>query len=126
MRIGDSDHGSTADDTFVTILDILKIFIHPDYNGITAYYDVAIIVTDIVTFSRRISPICLPEFPSENPDKYENDQVELIGWGQENLHGNSSPQLKRISLKINPIRYKTALRDQIFYRLMFQFGKNIT
>jgi len=82
----------------------LKSFVHPDYDDNIAYYDVGILVTEVVTFSRRISPVCLPEKPNEDPDKYENDQVELIGWGQDNLHSETSKHLRRVSLKIFPTR----------------------
>jgi len=85
-------------------VEILSGFLHPNYNNETAYYDVAVLVTEKVTFSRSISPVCLPESPSDDIDKYKNYQVELTGWGQSHLHGRTSDRLKRVSLKIYPLR----------------------
>jgi len=46
----------------------------------------------------------LPETSNENILKYENYYADLIGWGQEDLHGDTSNSLKRVSLKIYPLR----------------------
>jgi hypothetical protein len=48
------------DDAYLQILDILEAIVHPDYNHVTAYFDVAILVTENVTFSEGIKPVCLP------------------------------------------------------------------
>ena len=42
------------------ILDIQRVFLHPNYDRKTAYYDIAVVVTGNVTFSYFITPICLP------------------------------------------------------------------
>jgi hypothetical protein len=44
------------------ILDILNTFIHPDYNGDTVYYDVAVLETKPLNFSGAIQPVCLPGY----------------------------------------------------------------
>jgi hypothetical protein len=59
-RLGDRNHNSTKDDAYLQILDILEAIVHPDYNHVTAYFDVAILVTEKVTFSEGIKPVCLP------------------------------------------------------------------
>jgi hypothetical protein len=51
-----------VDDANLLILDILSISIHPDYNGVAAYFDVAVIKTKDVTFSEFIRPVCLPRY----------------------------------------------------------------
>jgi hypothetical protein len=48
------------DDANLLFLDILNIDKHPQYNGVAAYYDVAVIETEKVAFSQAIRPICLP------------------------------------------------------------------
>ena len=58
MRIGDSNHLSKTVNT--QFLEIKGVFIHPNYNGNSAYFDIAIVETANVTFSYFISPICLP------------------------------------------------------------------
>ena len=80
-------------------------FIHPNYDGVASYYDVAILETASVTFSTAISPVCLPENPSNDIHKYDNDHVQLTGWGQKDLHTTVSKQLKRVALKIHTLRY---------------------
>ncbi len=77
---------------------------HPNYDGVASYYDVAILKTAHVNFSRAISPVCLPNKTSVVMDKYENYHVQLIGWGQKDLHTPVSDQLKRVALKIHPSR----------------------
>ncbi len=69
MRIGDQIHavrnGSqtqpiTTENT--RFLDIQRVSLHPNYDGVAAYFDIAVIETSIVDFSPFISPICLPGF----------------------------------------------------------------
>ena len=104
IRIGDLDHGSDKDDRFAKDLSILKTTIHPNFNREAAYYDVAIFEIEPISFSEAISPVCLPSAPSEDTKRYDNDFVELTGWGQKNILGNVSPKLKRVSVKIFPQR----------------------
>ena len=59
VRIGDQKHNSKRDDGNLLILDILNYFKHPENDGVRAYFDVAILETENVTFSRGISPVCL-------------------------------------------------------------------
>ncbi len=77
---------------------------HPNYDGKASYYDVAILETAPVTFSKSISPICLPDSPNNDVHKYDNNFVELTGWGQTDLHSKASKNIKRVSLKVYPIR----------------------
>ena len=58
MRIGDSNHFSKTVNTL--FLEIKGVFIHPNYNGNSAYFDIAIVETANVRFSYFVSPICLP------------------------------------------------------------------
>jgi hypothetical protein len=78
---------------------------HPNYDGVASYYDVAILETAHVNFTRAISPVCLPEKSSDDIHKYDNDHVQLTGWGQKDLHSPVSKQLKRVALKIHPSRF---------------------
>ena len=104
IRIGDSNHASQVDDRNAIDLEVLNKFIHPNYNGVASYYDVAILETATVTFSTAISPVCLPEISSEDIHKYDNYHVQLTGWGQKDLHTAVSKQLKRVALKIHTSR----------------------
>ncbi len=104
IQMGDTNHVSEHDDKNAFHLDINKQTIHPKYNKVTSYYDIAILETSPITFSKFISPVCLPEAPSDDIHKYDNDFVELIGWGQKDLLSKTSHKLKRVSLKIHPLR----------------------
>ncbi len=100
IRIGDFDLGSDKDDGTAKNLDIIKKFIHPEFDGVASYFDVAILETEEITFSSKVKPVCLPNMPSKNIHKYDNDQAELIGWGSSTTTGNTSNRLKRVSLKV--------------------------
>jgi len=99
-KSGDSNHASRNDDRNAINLDVLNHSVHPNYDGVSSYYDVAILETAHVNFSRAISPVCLPEKSSDDIHKYDNYQVQLIGWGQKDLQTAVSNQLQRVALKI--------------------------
>jgi hypothetical protein len=46
-----------VDDAYLLILEILEAFVHPDYIQGRAYFDIAILVTENVTFSEGIKPV---------------------------------------------------------------------
>jgi hypothetical protein len=96
---------SSVDDGNVIVLDVINLSIHPRYDAVASYYDVAILVTAPVPFSKAISPVCLPEIASNDIHKYDNDYVELTGWGQKDLHSAVSRKLKRVALRINTSRF---------------------
>jgi hypothetical protein len=67
VRIGDQIHAEkignqtqplTTANTL--ILDIQRAFLHPRYDGKTAYFDIAVVETGTVGFTKFISPVCLP------------------------------------------------------------------
>jgi hypothetical protein len=67
VRIGDQVHVQRKGNQInplktenTQILDIIEVSLHPNYNGITAYFDIAVVETKIVTFSYFIHPVCLP------------------------------------------------------------------
>jgi hypothetical protein len=43
-------------------LEIKGVSVHPNYNGISAYFDIAVVKTENVTFSYFVRPVCLPRF----------------------------------------------------------------
>ncbi len=85
-------------------MDILTTVAHPDFNREISYYDVAVILTENITLSRLISPICLPDSSSEDIRQYDHRYVELTGWGRNSLTGQISNELKRVPLEIYPLR----------------------
>ena len=99
IRIGDFNLGSDSDDRNAKDLGIIKKFVHPNFDGIASYFDVAILETEEMTFSKAIRPVCLPML-SNDIKAYDNDQAELVGWGSSTANGNVSNRLKRVSVKV--------------------------
>jgi hypothetical protein len=67
VRIGDQIHALIEEKKTnplqtknTQFLDIKRVSLHPNYDGKTAYYDIAVVETKVVTFSDYISPVCLP------------------------------------------------------------------
>jgi hypothetical protein len=67
VRIGDQIHALRTGNKInqlktenTQIYDIERVALHPDYDGKTAYFDIAVVDTNIVTFSNYIHPVCLP------------------------------------------------------------------
>ena len=81
VRVGDHDLNVTGTDRLGMDLDIRGITVHPEYNK-TAYYDVAIIATDNIDFSNDIQPICLPSESSTDENKFNRNQMDLLGLFQ--------------------------------------------
>ncbi len=67
MRIGDQIHTQREGNKTLPIqtkntqfFNIEKVSLHPNYDGKTAYFDIAVVETKVVTFSDYINPVCLP------------------------------------------------------------------
>ena len=103
IRIGDSIHTLEVNNRSTLVLDVISSQIHKNYTNGIAYFDVAVLTTRKIPFSEFISPVCLPESASDVIDKYDNDYVDLTGWGQNNLNEKVSDRLKRVSLKVYPL-----------------------
>ena len=66
-------------------LNVIKTEVHPKYAGL-AYYDVAILTTQKVEFSRDINPICIPEEEFHDKEYYEQHAMQLLGMKKLNLN----------------------------------------
>ena len=62
-----------------------KYYQHPGYESLYHYYDVAVVEMDIEVpyddTNPAITPICLPEKPSDNVDNRAGQSVTLTGYG---------------------------------------------
>ena len=68
---------------------------HPDYDASTFDNDFAIIkLASPVTFSERVSPICLP-FTSTN---YDNKVATVTGWGDFEYQGIEADILQKVNV----------------------------
>jgi len=78
IRVGYFNLG-TRNSTRGKQLEIRNYVAHPFYDGETAYFDVGIILTDYVRYTKTILPICLPTNASIELDKYARHFTELVG-----------------------------------------------
>ena len=78
IRIGEINL-QTRNSTRGIQLEIQNYLAHPMYDGETAYFDVGIILTDYVRYTKTIQPICLPTNASIELDKYARQFTELVG-----------------------------------------------
>jgi hypothetical protein len=60
LKLGEWNHASKLANPNLLILDILHVSVHSKYDGITAYYDIAVLETETIAFSKAIKPVCLP------------------------------------------------------------------
>jgi hypothetical protein len=58
VRLGDQNLASKTEHTL--ILGIQAVSLHPKYDLKTAYFDIAVVETEAVTFTNYIRPVCLP------------------------------------------------------------------
>ena len=60
----------------------------------------AILETEALTLSPSILPICLPEFETDSFKDYVEREVQLIGWGANDLNGEISETLKTADVTV--------------------------
>ena len=79
---------------------IQDVYIHDEYNGKNAYYDVAVIKIEEIQFTIYIYPICLPEISQPDRHHRDNHQANVIGYGPDKQSSNIS--LTAFPIKIFP------------------------
>ena len=88
---------NTINDKFAEDRKIKDYVNHPDFKFPVYYFDVALIVLEEeLTFSARISPICLPQTASNYPD---NVPISVQGWGKDG-DGSFGQRLSDLSVGI--------------------------
>jgi hypothetical protein len=70
VRFGDIDLTTDTDDEFVQEVKITKITQHPQYVQGRAYFDIAVLETELVKFTENVRPICLPTSKGFRIDKF--------------------------------------------------------
>ncbi len=99
------------------VLEIVNSFVHPNYDGKTSYFDIAVLETENINFSKRVIPVCLPDKISYDVDKYDDNEAQLAGWGSHAINENTSKILKRVSVRVYSQRYGN------LYAFYFKFNK---
>ncbi len=65
-----------------------------------------------INFLQFVKPICIPQDPSNDPDKYDGDSVYVIGWGSStDIHANYSTQLRRADIRLFSQRFDLLLNS---------------
>lgn len=73
-------HDSTIIPADTNIFSVSEVYIHPEYNDTTLRNDVAVLkLTKSLTFSDKVSTICLPSANSHK--SLYNKEVVAAGWG---------------------------------------------
>ena len=116
IRIGDVNHNSSRVDVNLRVLPILKSSVHPKFDGNSPYFDVAILEAEKISFSRFISPVCLPEDVSYNLKKYDNHHVDLIGWGSSTTRCQFHQHFTRSFYTCRSKKHKKTVKSSNFLR----------
>lgn len=76
-------------------IDISDYIIHPMYSKRRLNYDIALLkLEESVTYTNFLRPICLPLPPAgEQTISYENEDVEIVGWGKTETGEHSEVKL---------------------------------
>ena len=86
------------DDNSFTRVKISSIKNHPEYSDITLDNDFSILtLAEEVTFSRKVSPACLPANKKEN---YVGEKATVSGWGTLESGGNQPLALYEADVEI--------------------------
>ncbi|XP_069974520.1 ovochymase-1-like [Penaeus vannamei] len=73
---------------------IKRTIIHPDYEDETVDNDIALLEVEPIEFSRRVTPVCLPE----QTDAYDDVLATVTGWGTLSAGGDPSDWLMEVTL----------------------------
>lgn len=101
VRLGGFDRDVEDEEGRVQI-DAEKIDLHPDYSSfLGARNDVAVItLAELVTFTERIQPVCVPT-EDEGVDDEPNSCI-VTGWGRTGANDDAAVQLQQVQLPFVP------------------------
>ncbi len=102
IRIGDSNHTSDKKNGNFEVISMIDATVHPKYNGVSSYYDVALLKTKRITLFRADTPVCLPANASFDINKYDGKASQLIGWGSSSVNGIVASWIRRVNIEVFP------------------------
>uniref|UniRef100_A0AB38ZE92 Venom S1 protease 23 n=1 Tax=Ectomocoris sp. TaxID=3104572 RepID=A0AB38ZE92_9HEMI len=95
------EHDITKESKTRLTIDVRRIIEHQKFNKLTLFNDIAVLVLkDKVPFNKYIGPVCLPIEEKNLDHKY----VRIIGWGSVKPDGDNSPVLKKVDVRIVPLK----------------------
>eukprot|EP00094_Tigriopus_californicus_P010834 TCALIF_10450-PA protein Name:"Similar to Venom protease (Megabombus pennsylvanicus)" AED:0.32 eAED:0.32 QI:0/0.5/0.33/1/0.5/0.33/3/105/155 len=78
-----------------------NVISHPNYRSVGSGRDVAVIrLTETLTFTNTIRPVCLPTSPNNN---FADNSLWVAGWGLVRTGGSISSVLKEATLDHIPL-----------------------
>ena len=81
------------------VIYIESVSIHPKYNYRQSYRDIAVIkLKENATLTAWVHPICVPEEAHNDPNKWERQSVDVIGYAYSGFTVNNN--LKETEVKI--------------------------
>ena len=97
IRVLLGEHDTT--DSVADIRTISNITDHPSYTGSNSLdYDFSILtLSDPVTFSKQMAPVCLPASTSS---LYTGEVATVTGWGTTSSGGSLSPRLLEVDVTV--------------------------
>ncbi|RWS16182.1 prophenoloxidase activating enzyme-like protein [Dinothrombium tinctorium] len=102
IRLGEHFIEQDSPDDAAEDVPVASVITHPEFNPSTYLNDIAILkLAKNVTFTQRISPVCLP-FHSEKlrHGKIEGLPATITGWGRISFNGPSSDVLQMATFQI--------------------------
>ncbi len=82
-------------------MEVADFLIHPNFENPKSYFDVGLLkLSQKVTFSDFILPVCLPTIIGNDLDENADSLVTLTGWGKSATDSSPSSELKRTDLQI--------------------------
>jgi hypothetical protein len=77
----------------------VRLHIYP-FSRLSVFLSICLSVKIGKKIYPNVVSVCLPSSPSTDNSKYDNVQVQLLGWGSETALGTSSDRLKRVPLQV--------------------------
>nr|ATU82485.1 venom S1 protease with CUB domain 7 [Lethocerus distinctifemur] len=101
VTVGDHDWTKDNETNYTKSIDVIHMELHSGYAGNEPNFDIAILVLlEKIEFNRFVGPACLPNRQLH----LEGEQVKVIGWGRTTPYGFGSPFLKKVNVRVIPLR----------------------
>ncbi|XP_063167671.1 suppressor of tumorigenicity 14 protein [Candoia aspera] len=114
MGLHDQEDRSNS---YVQKQTIKQIISHPSFNDFTYDYDIAVMeLSSPVSFSKQVTPICLPDASHEFP---AGKAIWVTGWGATRENGAGARILQKAEIRvINQTMCDSLLANQMTPRMM--------
>ena len=85
IMLGQSDLNAESPTNYQQVIEISHVEPHPDYDNVSAYYDIGLIFTEEdIEFNIVTQPLCLSDQTHSDTIFLNDKSVYLAGWGRGN------------------------------------------